>query len=528
MTSQTDRRPSSASTDSSARWVERWLTNPFQRTGWRGVARRFLLAATIGSLVIGLLSSLLFGGVAGRMSGSLLGLLAIINSCAILVAMAVLWRLALRDIAALEAWEAVGRPAGDVARILRLVLNSPLRWVTWATVAYTVLAFPALFVMIQLEMSDLALAIVLCLGGFSGSTFVTWAVGVFFVELGTRPVIARVSGEFPHISASEGRGMSLRTKALLPVPAVTMMTGISSGVLAGRFDPFGQIVTAMVVSLVLTVTTAAILRVVVTEAALRPVDDLIDGVERIARGDLSSRVPITGGDELAVLGRAVNEMTGRLSVHDAEMRASRARIVAASDESRRNVERDLHDGAQQYLVLLQLRLGQARRLVETDPDQAATAIDESIEELGHALTELRDLAHGIYPAVLESDGLPGALHAAAERSSIPVTVDSGGVGRHTQELEAAIYFCCLEALQNAAKHAGDDAKVSVRLSQDDVKVKFEVADDGRGYDAGTMGPSAGLQNMADRIGALGGELQIESTPGAGTTVRGAVPVEVTR
>ena len=97
--------------------------------------------------------------------------------------MAVLWRLALRDISAFEAWEAAGRPAGDVARILRLVLDSPLRWVTGATVAYTVLAFPALFVMIQLEMGDVALAIVLCLGGFSGSTVVTWAVGVFFVEL---------------------------------------------------------------------------------------------------------------------------------------------------------------------------------------------------------------------------------------------------------------------------------------------------------------------------------------------------------
>ena len=527
MSRKPDRRPAATSADSSARWVERWLTQPFQLTGWRGVARRFMLAATIGSLFIGLLSSLLFGGVAGRMSGSLLGLLAVINSCAILVAMAVLWRLALRDISAFEAWEAAGRPAGDVARILRLVLDSPLRWVTGATVAYTVLAFPALFVMIQLEMGDVALAIVLCLGGFSGSTVVTWAVGVFFVELGTRPVIARVSGEFPHISASEGRGMSLRTKALLPVPAVTMMTGISSGVLAGGFDPFGQIVIALVVSLVLTVATAAILRVVVTEAALRPVDDLIDGVERIARGDLSSRVPITGGDELAVLGRAVNEMTGRLAAHDAEMRASRARIVAASDEARRNVERDLHDGAQQYLVLLELELGLLTKTVADDPE-ASAQVARIRANLARALAELRDLAHGIYPAVLESDGLPGALQAAADRSSMPVTVDSDGVGRYAQELEAAVYFCCLEALQNAAKHAGDGATVSVQLGQVDGHVHFEVGDDGRGYDSTAVGPSAGLQNMADRIGALGGELEIDSIPGAGTKVRGAVPIEVPR
>ena len=167
-------------------------------------------------------------------------------------------------------------------------------------------------------------------------------------------------------------------------------------------------------------------------------------------------------------------------------------------------------------------------MLETDPHEAATAIDEAIEELDHALAELRDLAHGIYPAVLESDGLPGALQAAAERSSMPVTVDADGVGRYAQELEAAVYFCCLEALQNAAKHAGDGAKVSVRLTQANGHVRFEVGDDGVGYEVAAIGTSSGLQNMADRIGALGGELQTESTPGAGTSVRGAVPVEVTR
>jgi signal transduction histidine kinase len=307
-----------------------------------------------------------------------------------------------------------------------------------------------------------------------------------------------------------------------------LSTGICAGALAGLFDdPTEQLTAAILISLALTGFMAGILWFAVTEAALRPVDDLIAGVERISRGDLNSRVPITGADELAVLGRAINEMTEKLATHDAEMRASRARIVAASDEARRNVERDLHDGAQQYLVLLQLRLGQVRRMLETDPQGAVSSMDEAIQELNHALAELRDLAHGIYPAVLESDGLPAALEAAADRSSMPVTVEADGVGRHAREMEAAVYFCCLEALQNAAKHAGDGAKVSVRLSQDDGRLEFAIADDGRGYDVDAMGPSAGLQNMVDRIGALGGELTIESTPGAGTTVRGAVPVEVT-
>jgi signal transduction histidine kinase len=356
---------------------------------------------------------------------------------------------------------------------------------------------------------------------------VTWVVILFVAELGTRPLVARISAEFPHALGPAGHGMSLRTKALLPVPVVTLTTGICAAGLAGLFDePIGRIGTAIVISLLFTAVFGVLLRFALTEAALRPVDDLIAGVERIASGDLVSRVPITSADELATLGRAVNEMTERLAAHDADMRASRTRIVAASDEARRRVERDLHDGAQQYLVLLQLRLGQARRILEADPSQAAAAIDAASAELAHALAELRDLAHGIYPAVLESDGLPGALQAAAERSPMPVNVEADVVGRYAQELEAAVYFCCLEALQNAAKHAGDGAKVSVRLSQVDGQVQFDVSDDGRGYDAAIIGPSAGLQNMADRIGALGGELQIQSTPGGGTTVRGAVPIEV--
>jgi signal transduction histidine kinase len=251
-------------------------------------------------------------------------------------------------------------------------------------------------------------------------------------------------------------------------------------------------------------------------------------LRRVAGGDYGRRLVVEYGDELDDVALGFNEMAERLAAHDVELRASRARIVAASDEARRNVERDLHDGAQQYLVLLQLRLGRARRMLETDPDEAGVAMDEAITELTHALAELRNLAHGIYPAVLESDGLPGALNAAAERAAMPVTVEADGVGRYAQELEAAVYFCCVEALQNAAKHAGEGAKATVHLSQTDRQVQFEVTDDGLGYDAGSIGPSSGLRNMADRIGALGGELQIKSAPGVGTTVRGAVPMEVTR
>ncbi|MGH3475090.1 MAG: HAMP domain-containing protein [Aeromicrobium sp.] len=460
------------------------------------------------------------------MSGSEILWVVVINTGALALTLGVLWWVVFRDVATYEAWEAAGRPAAEAARVVRLLLTSPVRWLNWGVATFVVVALPTSYAWFIATIDPLALAILNCVAGFLASTLVAWPVGVFVAELGTRPVIARISAEFPDLSAPEGRGMSLRTRALLPVPAVTLTTGIITAGLAGLFDdPVEKLAIAIGVSLVFTGGFAIILRFAVTEAALRPVDDLIDGVERISTGDLGSRVPITSADELAVLGRAINEMSGRLAAHDAEIRASRARIVTASDESRRRVERDLHDGAQQYLVLLELKLGMLTKAVAGDPEASGLAA-EIRTDLARALAELRDLAHGIYPAVLESDGLPGALRAAAERSSIPVTVDSDGVGRYAQELEAAIYFCCLEALQNAAKHAGDGAKVSVRLGQVDGHVQFEVADDGRGYDAAALGPSAGLQNMADRIGALGGEIRIESVPGAGTTVHGSVPDRV--
>jgi signal transduction histidine kinase len=145
-------------------------------------------------------------------------------------------------------------------------------------------------------------------------------------------------------------------------------------------------------------------------------------------------------------------------------------------------------------------------------------------ELERALSELRDLAHGIYPPLLENEGLPGALGAAVRRAGLPATLSCDGAGRYSRELEAAVYFCCLEALQNASKHAGDGAKAELELAERDGALRFTVADDGHGYDAASINGSAGLQNMTDRIGALGGSLQIVSSPGYGTTVKGTVPI----
>jgi len=205
-----------------------------------------------------------------------------------------------------------------------------------------------------------------------------------------------------------------------------------------------------------------------------------------------------------------------------ELRASRQRLVAAQDEERRKIERNIHDGAQQQLVALAMKLRLAKQLAGRDAVKTETLLDELETESSEALENLRDLARGIYPPLLADMGLGAALEAQARKSSIPVTVHSDGVGRFPQETEAAVYFCALEALQNVAKYAGA-TQVAVRLSEDDGYMRFVVTDDGVGFDLKTSKYGTGLQGMADRLAALGGEFSVTSSPGEGTAVTGRVP-----
>jgi signal transduction histidine kinase len=142
--------------------------------------------------------------------------------------------------------------------------------------------------------------------------------------------------------------------------------------------------------------------------------------------------------------------------------------------------------------------------------------------LSNALDDLRDLARGIYPPLLADQGLAAAIDAQARKSPLPATVDADGVGRLPQDVEAAIYFCSLEAMQNVAKYA-DAGAVRVRLRRRDAVVEFEIEDDGRGFDAASAPKGSGLQGMVDRLDAIGGTLSVDSRPGHGTVVRGSVP-----
>jgi len=206
-----------------------------------------------------------------------------------------------------------------------------------------------------------------------------------------------------------------------------------------------------------------------------------------------------------------------------DLRASRQRLVTAQDEARRRLERNLHDGAQQDLVALRLKLQLADVTADEDPARVKHMLTELKADASGALENLRDLARGIYPPLLADLGLAAALHAQASKSPLPVLVETDGVGRFGQDTEAAVYFCCLEALQNTAKYAhASQARICLQAASG--TLSFTVSDDGTGYDARHTPMGSGLRNMADRLAALGGRLDIHSAPGHGTTITGQLPV----
>jgi signal transduction histidine kinase len=207
-----------------------------------------------------------------------------------------------------------------------------------------------------------------------------------------------------------------------------------------------------------------------------------------------------------------------------ELRASRRRLVAAQDAERRRLERNIHDGAQQQLVALQVKQRLVQGMIERQPAKALELMTQLQVDTTEALDDLRDLARGIYPPLLADQGLSAALESQARKSPVPVTVETDGVERYTQDVEAAIYFCALEALNNLAKYA-NASRARVALSQTNGTLTFAVADDGVGFAVGERTSSGtGLQGMADRLDAIGGALEIRSAPGEGTTVVGRVPV----
>jgi signal transduction histidine kinase len=205
-----------------------------------------------------------------------------------------------------------------------------------------------------------------------------------------------------------------------------------------------------------------------------------------------------------------------------QVRKSRARIQAAADAERRRIERDLHDGAQQRLVALRIKLELAAERTDGGTGSGAAVLRGLGGEVEEAIEEVRSLARGIYPPSLADRGLVEGLRAAALRTPLPTTVLAAGIRRYSREIESAAYFVCLEALQNVAKHASGASGAVIEVS-DNGSLRLEVRDDGAGFDANTAG-GVGFTSMRDRLATVGGELAIVSSPGRGTRVAGSIPL----
>jgi signal transduction histidine kinase len=255
-------------------------------------------------------------------------------------------------------------------------------------------------------------------------------------------------------------------------------------------------------------------------AVALPVSRTSEMAGRLAEGDLSVRLPETGVAEIGDLERSFNAMADSLEASNAELRRSRARVVAAGDETRRRLERDLHDGAQQRLVHTLVTLKLARRAIDEGDGEAGKLIEEALGHAERANEELRELAHGILPAVLSRGGLRVGVEALVSRLRIPVSVDVPGE-RLPPSLEATAYFITAEALTNVVKHA-HARRAEVRASLDRNVLRLEVRDDGEG--GAKLDGGSGLVGLQDRAAAAGGALRVESPPGKGTVVAATLPV----
>jgi signal transduction histidine kinase len=262
-----------------------------------------------------------------------------------------------------------------------------------------------------------------------------------------------------------------------------------------------------------------------TERCVVEVDDHGDAMAVIvcdpALNDQRSIVEAAGSWAAALLVR--RRLTAALAASLRSVEASRRRLAAAATDERRRIERNLHDGAQQQLVMLRIGLALVGEEIERNPERGAELLRKVSPRVDSVIDEVRSIARGIYPSLLADAGLTEALRDVARFGEPPIRVSALGLRRYPLEIEAAVYFCCVEALQNATKHAGASAIV-MELAADDGDLRFEVRDDGSGFAVSNGTDGAGLTNMQDRVAAVGGSLTIESIPEHGTTVRGKVPI----
>ena len=498
----------------SGRWsIDAWLGRAYERNGraylralygWLGAALLLLTSTAASSVPAHFLRA--------SLEEYLIAVLLL--QAATVASMAFVAFMLRRPTGAIARWAAGEREARLAGEVSVAAYSVPRRALLFAAPGAFLLQIPVatLAAMVLTDSSGSGLFWEIYFGGAWAALFSGLIIYVT-LELGYRPLRASLARSSPPPGPPSGLG----TRLLLALLSLPMVAGIFAGGLNVEHGN-GSLWAVYGLSFGATAAGVGVLTILLTSSVLGPIRDLIGGTRAIGDGELGTRVPVTGDDELAMLTGSFNEMA-------AELQAARARVVTVSDDARRQVERDLHDGAQQHLVMLSIKLAMLERRLADLPQAALAA--EARADLNRAMAELRDLAHGIYPALLTSDGLAAALYEVVAASPIEISFEADGVsGRYPPELEAAVYFCCLEGLQNAAKHAGAGATASIRLSEATGALSFEIEDDGVGFDPAKSNGSIGLNSMRDRVGALGGVLRVRSGPGAGTTIAGTVPIAV--
>ncbi|CAM3569289.1 histidine kinase [Smaragdicoccus niigatensis] len=405
----------------------------------------------------------------------------------------------------------------------RAVVVTPVKALKF-NYAFAILLIPIAFLILSRIVPINAWLAGIVLWGIAGAWLYQLAIGSFLATQFIRPALRSIEADLHGVVPSVS-GMRLFEKTVFVIPALGVAMAMFGAALA--VDTRGDHRAALMNLLAVTAF-AAVAAVPVSMLFARsvnlPIDDLLEGTRRVKAGDYSTPVPALSTDELGDLARSFNEAMEGLAERQQlgrEVRASRARIVAAADESRKRIERNLHDGAQQRLVALAMDLKLNEEMASAmTTDQSANAFREAAESAREALAELRELARGLHPQILSTDGLGPALLQLASRSKVPVRVDSPAE-RFPEPVETAAYFVVAEALANVSKYAkAESAQVTVQTSHGSLTV--EVADDGVG--GASLGAGTGLAGLADRVAALDGRLTVDSPPGAGTKVRAEIPV----
>lgn len=360
--------------------------------------------------------------------------------------------------------------------------------------------------------------------GWLVACLITATAGFFFVliwEVAFRPVLREIQPLLPADFDPEKSWLTLSRRSALASASAMAYTGAAvASLVSATDDREAALAIAVLATIGSALTFGGVITGLVSHSIFTRVSDLKMALVRIGDREDGVRVAVRAGDELDDAAVSLNRMAERLEADDAALRASRARLASIADGERQRMERDLRRRVLARLRRISEEVGEVEAVVEGLPDlhRLCGRVRASVAE---AEDEIHRLARGVYPAELTEAGLEAALGAAAERMSVPTVLRSPGVGRLDHACESAVYFCCNEALQNAAKHAGDGATSTVTLACERGRLAFEVADDGRGFSDDADG--RGLENMRDRIRAAGGDLTIASEPGSGTRVSGWVP-----